>query len=300
MKHGADWYRREPTAYLGGVQGMTSKEHAVYSVVLELIYQHGGSVNDDPAWISGWISDMGAASVRKAIQSLISRGKLVREGDQLTNIRAKSEAKTKENLRETREKAGRKGGEESGKSRADQSEIKDLSEAIGSPRLEKTREEKKEEDKKDRGRCSASAPEDDLDDLKNQPVKPLDEPTDRERILDAIGVSRDGVVGASKFIGGQSDMAEAERWLALPGLSLDAVCAEIRVVVAAKPDGPPSNFRYFTPAMRRLSAALTAPPLEPSPGQSGHFGHKREPPKSNVLSIIAELTAEARAKEAAK
>lgn len=143
MKHGSDWYKREPNAYLGGVQGFTAKEHAVFSVVLELIYSHGGSVNNDPSWFSGWIKDMGPASVRKAIDSLVAAGKLEVDGDQITQKRAKTEAKTKENLRETREKSGKKGGIASGKSRSTSNENNTLDEASASPREEKRREEKK-------------------------------------------------------------------------------------------------------------------------------------------------------------
>lgn len=94
MKNGLNWYKRNPVAYLGGVQGMTTKQHAVYSVVLDLIYQHGGSVNNDPSWIAGWFSDMGAASVRNTISSLIDLGKLHINGDQLTQKRAENETKT--------------------------------------------------------------------------------------------------------------------------------------------------------------------------------------------------------------
>jgi hypothetical protein len=49
MKSGTDWYAREPIAYLGGVQGMTARQHAVYSVVVDLLYIHGGSINNDPS-----------------------------------------------------------------------------------------------------------------------------------------------------------------------------------------------------------------------------------------------------------
>lgn len=76
MRHGSDWYKREPAAYLGGVQGLTAKEHAVYAVTLDLIYAHGGAINNDPSWIAGWISDMGSAAVRKALAMLCKRGKL--------------------------------------------------------------------------------------------------------------------------------------------------------------------------------------------------------------------------------
>ena len=145
MKHGSEWYKREPIAFLGGVQGMTAKEHAVYSVVLDLIYQHGGSVNNDPSWFAGWIKDMGSSSVRKTIAELVSREKLFITGDQISQKRAKTEAKTKENLRETRAESGKKGGINSGKSRAGANENKDLTEANVAPREEKRRVDKKKE-----------------------------------------------------------------------------------------------------------------------------------------------------------
>ena len=114
-KMGLDWYKREPQAYLGGVQGMTAREHAVYAVTLDLIYVNGGSINNDAKWIAGWISDMGQAAVRKTIEALTARGKLVIDGGLLTQERAKREVKTKENLREKSAKNGKKGGENSAK-----------------------------------------------------------------------------------------------------------------------------------------------------------------------------------------
>tara|TARA_R110000782_G_scaffold106459_3_gene194685 strand:- start:1150 stop:1965 length:816 start_codon:yes stop_codon:yes gene_type:complete len=152
MKHGSEWYKREPAAYLGGVQGMTAKEHAVYSVTLDLIYQHGGSVNNDPSWIAGWIKDMGASAVRKALDSLDCRGKLIIDGDQITQKRAKTEAKTKENLRETARENGKKGGEKSAEIRVEASRNSNLPEPIAKTENQayKTREDKTIEEKKDK------------------------------------------------------------------------------------------------------------------------------------------------------
>ena len=144
MRQGSDWYKREPASYLGGVQGLTAKEHAVYSVTVDLIYQHGGSVNNDPSWIAGWIKDMGSAAVRKTISSLCERGKLQIEGDQITQKRAKNEAKTKENLRENARKNGEKGGKKSAEIRAANKKNNDLAEAPASTEIQadKIREDK--------------------------------------------------------------------------------------------------------------------------------------------------------------
>lgn len=143
MRRGLDWYKRDPIAFLGGIQGLSAREIAVYTVVLELIYQHGGEIHDDPKWIAGWIADMGSAAVRKVVQQLVAKGKIkVTETGSLTNGRAQNEVKTAEKLRENREKTGKKGGICSGKSRRAASENKDLAEASASTHVEQIREDK--------------------------------------------------------------------------------------------------------------------------------------------------------------
>lgn len=145
MKHGANWYHRDPLAYLGGVQGLTARQHAVYGVVIDLCYQHGGAIHNDPRWISGWIADMGSASVRTAISELIDKGKLFIDSDgNLSQKRAKSEAKTRENLRKTAEENGKKGGKKSAELRAAAKENKDIAQAVASSQTQadKIREDK--------------------------------------------------------------------------------------------------------------------------------------------------------------
>lgn len=95
-------------------------------------------------------------------------------------------------------------------------------------------------------------------------LEEIDTQTDRERILAAIGIGPEGIVGPSKFLGSQADMAEAQRWLDLPGLTIDNICAEVARISASMQDGPPSSFRYFTRAMQRLSGSLTGAPLTPA------------------------------------
>lgn len=96
-----------------------------------------------------------------------------------------------------------------------------------------------------------------------QPPEGNGQQTFRERILAAMGLGPDGIAGPSKFIGNRADMAEAERWMALPGITEDIAVEEVARCMAGRQGAPPSKFRYFTPGMRALSAALTAPPLEP-------------------------------------
>jgi len=90
--------------------------------------------------------------------------------------------------------------------------------------------------------------------------------TDRESILDAIGVDRvSGLTGkGGSMLGNRTDMAEVERWLDLPGITVPVVLEEVRRIMARKRDGPPSNFKFFTSAMQRLSGELSRPPLNPN------------------------------------
>jgi hypothetical protein len=144
MKRGMDWYKRDPIAFLGGVQGMSARQIAVFTVVLDLIYQHGGGVHNDPKWIAGWVSDMGGAAVRATLSELIEMGKLTLTDDGLiSQERAENQVKTQEKLRENRGKTGKKGGEKSAKNRADANKNKHLDEANTSTRkvAEKSRED---------------------------------------------------------------------------------------------------------------------------------------------------------------
>ena len=113
-------------------------------------------------------------------------------------------------------------------------------------------------------------------------------PTDRERILAAMGVGPDGVIGAGKFTGTQGDMAEVERWMALPGINIDVICAEVERICRAKRDGPPFRFSYFTDAIRTLSGQLSAPPLTPAatPARTSPAA-SRQPSAEEMMAMVA-------------
>jgi len=163
-ERGAQWYKREPRAFLEGVRRMTERDIAVYAIVLDLIYDGGHQTLDDPKHIASYFSDLGSASVRRTIDRLVEAGKLVREGEFLTNKRAKNEGKTREELRETRRYSAHLGGVSSGKSRTKSNKNNDLSEANASSNvvLDKIREdiEGKEEAKASSKKRGTRLPED--------------------------------------------------------------------------------------------------------------------------------------------
>lgn len=244
MRSGAEWYKREPVAFLGGVQGLTTRQIAVYTIVLDLIYEHGGSINNDPKWIAGWFSDMGSAAVRATISELVNLGKLEFEGEKLTQRRAKNEAKTRQKLRENRGKTGQKGGVSSGFSRAVSKENKDLDEPKDG-HLEKSRVE------------AAKAAVD------AAPPSEADF-THRERLLIAMGIDPVSRMNGpnGKVFGTVADMAEVAKWSAM-GISEADQCRLVAERCAAmrrtNPHWTPGRFAYFNGAMADLAAARAAP-----------------------------------------
>lgn len=278
---GLDWYKREPLAYLKDTIGLSSREHAVYSVVIDLIYQHGGSIPNDPGWIAGWISDMGTAAVRNTIAALDANPKitLVISDGEISQKRAKNEAKTKEKLRENRQKTGKKGGEISGKNRAAQKENNNLTEPSASSETQAEKRRVREE-YGGGGRAREADP---------PPVE------FRERILSAMGVDPvSGLTGhGGRMIGTRADMAEADRWQTDLRLSEESCLAVVSEVMAKKRDGPPKSFSYFTPAMQRLAGDLAKPKLTPiDGGQNGSGTFQNRRPTTDDICRAADAIAE--------
>lgn len=89
--------------------------------------------------------------------------------------------------------------------------------------------------------------------------------TFREQMLDAMGAPSSGIVNARPTaLGGRVDMMIADKWMNDLGLSEATILTVIREIAADKRDGPPSSFKYFTPAMQREAARLAQAPLMPA------------------------------------
>lgn len=85
---GLAWYRRYPSNFLQSTTMLTVEEKGAYSVLLDMMYQNGGPIPDDPAWIAR----VCGCSKRKWTQvlrpRLIALGKInIREGGLLSNGR---------------------------------------------------------------------------------------------------------------------------------------------------------------------------------------------------------------------
>ena len=84
------WYKRDPNAALTGMPSLTLEERGAYNTVLDLIYAHGGAVDDDYKFIAGWLR-VDVRVWRRIRRRLIDGGKLYANGPTLRNARADRE-----------------------------------------------------------------------------------------------------------------------------------------------------------------------------------------------------------------
>jgi hypothetical protein len=81
-----DWYKRNPAKFIGGTAGMTFELKGAYSIVLDLIYDGGGSCADDARWIANLLGvEMTTRRWNIIRGKLIESGKLVAINGRLAN-----------------------------------------------------------------------------------------------------------------------------------------------------------------------------------------------------------------------
>ncbi len=81
------WYKRDPSAALGGMMGLTLDERGAYNTVLDLIYSRDGNLPDDDRFLAGWMS-VDVRVWRRLKQRLIDLGKLYIEDGLIHNDKA--------------------------------------------------------------------------------------------------------------------------------------------------------------------------------------------------------------------
>jgi uncharacterized protein YdaU (DUF1376 family) len=122
---GLDWYKRDPRDFIHGTMGMTLEEKGAYSIVLDLIYSHGGPIPDDSRWIAG----VCGCSTRRWNQikaRLLELEKITVEGGQISNQRALQEIENQELSRNYLAEKSSKSGRKVKKKRATCNENKDI------------------------------------------------------------------------------------------------------------------------------------------------------------------------------
>lgn len=111
------WYKRYPADALAGMMVLTCEEKGAYNTVLDLIYQRGGAIQDDPQHIAR----MCGCSTRRWNQlraRLIELGKLaVIDGNRLSNPRSERQIKLEERESRAFRENGEKGAEKKAQAR---------------------------------------------------------------------------------------------------------------------------------------------------------------------------------------
>jgi len=81
------WYKREPQAFLRGVQGMGPELIGAYAVILEILYARGGEMPRDDRHLSGVLG----CSIRKAralTEQLVDLEKIIISDGKIANRKA--------------------------------------------------------------------------------------------------------------------------------------------------------------------------------------------------------------------
>ncbi len=280
-----------PTDFDAKTAHLSFAEDGAYNRLLRLSWRcPSAKMPDDLEWIfrkSRAVTDADRALVTAIVLEFFTR-----RGGKIFNARLHAEW-VKANASHSKRVANGKRG---GAAKALKSNKSEASRAIAMLKPGSSNHNQNHKEETEGGDDSAGASLDPKNDVSQTAPNPTetDTQTDRERILAAIGLDPTGLTGrGSTMIGTPADMAEVNRWLALPGMSIETVIAEVASVMAQKADRrPPSNFRYFTNSMERLSGAISAPALIPKAGQ---LPNARGSPNSvsDLTAIWAQIEREA-------
>lgn len=141
-----DWYKMNPVDWNDGTDELSLEQEAAYLRICHAIYITERPIRENWFVIAGLLrcSDRKA---KRLVAELVEAGKLLVEDGHISNRRAMDEVSTRRGLSVDRSSAGRRGGIESGKSRAKTLKTQEHQQAIASQanEPEEIREEEKRE-----------------------------------------------------------------------------------------------------------------------------------------------------------
>jgi len=97
---GEPWFRFFPSDWLSGVSELTAAERGVYMTLLAIMYDHGDAIERDDARLSRQCG-LPKVGFARALDGLVSTGKILVENGRLTNSRVKIELSERENRTRT-------------------------------------------------------------------------------------------------------------------------------------------------------------------------------------------------------
>ncbi|AHA27843.1 YdaU family protein [Candidatus Liberibacter americanus] len=103
------WYKRYPADFLSGVFRLTLEQKGVYSILLDLMYDHGGSIPDDEKYIAG-VCGCSTRKWRNIRLCLKKENKIFFKDGYIYNARVEKEIIKAIKATEECSKNGRKGG----------------------------------------------------------------------------------------------------------------------------------------------------------------------------------------------
>lgn len=119
------WYKRYPSNFIGGTVMMNLEQKGAYSILIDLIFDHGGPVPDDPQWIAR-VCGCSTRKWKSIRQTLIDMGKIIAQDGMITQPKAEEMAISgSKNARKLAEN-GAKGGLKSAEKRHESGEVNDL------------------------------------------------------------------------------------------------------------------------------------------------------------------------------
>jgi len=161
---GHPWYKRYGADFIHGTLGLTLEEKGAYSLCLDLIYDHGGPIPDDERWLAG-VCGVSTRKWRVLRDRLLETGKLVMNGDRLSNSRAEKEIENTAKITRKLVESGAKGGRTRAENDARSNENNDIDQATLKHRArEDTRSQKPDRESSLRS-DSARTLEDDFDEF---------------------------------------------------------------------------------------------------------------------------------------
>lgn len=135
-----DFYRMDPGAWDFGTADLSLEEEAAYLRIVNAIHKHKGPVPDNDRVLAG-LFRVSTRKARALVLALMKAGKIIIEGGQIWNERARSDLVQRGFVSISRAESGAKGGRTKAENAAKALENNNPALAIASTREEKRRED---------------------------------------------------------------------------------------------------------------------------------------------------------------
>ncbi len=228
------WYKRFPADFINGTMALSLEEKGAYSMVLDLIYDRGSPIPDDPQWIAR-ICGCSTRKWKIIRGRLIGFGKIAANDGLLSNGRANSQLKIERKEHENLANAAEKSHEKKPKPK----QVNDLAEKGHSDRLQQSIFQKPEETSSSVSTTAAS--NDAADDVKKASMAV----EIGRKVTDLMGVTDD-----PRWLGNWS---QVQAWLGegfSPDLDILPTVSSIVQKLRTGSRAMPNTLNYFTRAIR--------------------------------------------------